>query len=242
MDNGIYVTLSRQMALFRDLDITSNNIANANTTSYKSEHILFNSYLTKDINQGVKNPLAFADNISSYRNTNAGSLEVTGNDLDLAIKNEGYFVLDTPAGLRYTRSGKFLLDSTGQLVNIDGYPVLDAAGKNIVFPDNAARITVGSAGNIKVNGEDFANINVVQFDNPQLLRRLDNKLFTSEVPGQPAIEPVVVQGSLETSNVSAVSELTNMVSISRAVSDTGKFVEVMYDLQRKTSNTWAQQQ
>ncbi|NBO19576.1 MAG: flagellar basal-body rod protein FlgF [Proteobacteria bacterium] len=242
MDNGIYVTLSRQMALFRDMDITSNNIANANTTAFNSEHILFNTLLKQDISQGTPNKVAFADNIRSYRNHEEGALVVTGNDLDLAIKGEGYFTVETPAGIRYTRAGKFERDATGQMVTSDGHPLLDVSGKPILLPDNATSITIGSAGNLKVNGEDFAIIGVVQFDNPQLLERLDNKLFRSEVPGQPAQDFTVTQGTLENSNVKPVVELTNMISISRSVADTAKFVEVMYDLQRKTSNTWAQQQ
>lgn len=242
MDNGIYVTLSRQMALFRDMDITSNNIANANTTAFNGEHILFNTYLTKDINQGDKNPLAFAHNIRSYRNTEDGPLTVTGNDLDLAIKGNGYFQVQTPAGIRYTRAGKFERDNNGQIVTQEGYPVLDTANKPIVLPDNATTIIVGSAGNIKVNGDDIGFFGVVEFPNPQLLTRIDGKLFKSEIPATPAMEFTVAQGTLEGANIKPVMELTNMISISRAVADTAKFVEVMYDLQRKTSNTWAQQQ
>lgn len=242
MDNGIYVTLSRQMALFRDMDITANNIANANTTAFNSEHLLFNTHLQQDINQGVRNKVGYADNIRSFRNQEEGALVVTGNDLDVAIKGEGYFTVETPNGLRYTRAGKFERDAIGQLVTQEGHPVLDTSGKPIIFPDNTTSVTIGSAGNIKVNGEDFGALGVVQFENPQLLERLDNKLFRSEVSGQPALDYTVAQGVLENSNVKPVVELTNMISISRSVSDTAKFVEIMYDLQRKTSNTWAQQQ
>lgn len=242
MDNGIYVTLSKQVALFRDMEITANNIANANTTAFNSEHIMFNTYLTKDINQGVKNPLAFADNIRSYRNTEEGSLTVTGNDLDIAIKGNGYLAVDTPAGVRYTRAGRLERDNTSQLVTQEGHAVLDAAGKPILLPDNATSIIIGSIGNMKVNGEDFGQLGVWQFDNPQLLQRMDNKLYKSDITPQPATDAVVAQGVYESSNVQPVTQLTNMITISRTVSDTAKFVEVMYDLQRKTSNTWAQQQ
>jgi flagellar basal-body rod protein FlgF len=242
MDNGIYVTLSRQVALFRDMDVTANNIANANTTAYNSEHILFNTHLQQDINQGVRNKVGYADNIRSYRNLEEGALTVTGNDLDIAIKGDGYFTVETPAGLRYTRAGKFERDAGGQIVSQEGYPLLDVAGKPILLPDNATSIQIGAAGNMKVNGEDFGQIGVVQFDNPQLLQRTESKLFRSEVIGQPALDYTVTQGAIENSNVKPITELTNMISISRAVTDTAKFVEVMYDLQRKTSNTWAQQQ
>lgn len=242
MDNGLYVTLGRQIALFREMDMTANNIANTNTTGFNSEHILFNTYLTTDKNQGVKNPLAFNNHIRGYRDLEGGPITLTGNDLDVAIKGEGYFTIETPAGLRYTRAGHFERDFGGVLVTQEGHPVLDVSGQQIIFGDNATSIQIGSAGNIKVNGEDFATLAVVQFDNPQLLQRLDNKLFKSEVPGTPALDAVVAQGSLESSNVQSVTELTNMISISRAVTETAKFVEMMYDLQRKTSTTYTQQQ
>lgn len=242
MDNGIYVTLGKQITLFREMDMTANNIANTNTTGYNAEHIHFNTYLTHDKNQGVRNDLQFANDIRSYRDTEEGPLTITGNDLDVAIKGDGYFTIETPAGIRYTRAGNFERDSTGTLVTQEGHAVLDAAGQKIVFSDDAKSIQIGSLGNIKVNGQDFSTLGVVQFDNPQLLERLDNKLYKSEVSGQPITDAVVAQGTLESSNVKAVTELTNMISISRSVTEVAKFVEVMYDLQRKTSNTFAQQQ
>jgi len=242
MDNGIYVALGRQITLFREMDMTANNIANTNTTGYNAEHIHFNTFLNHDKNQGVRNPLEFANDIRGYRDTEVGPLTITGNDLDVAIKSEGYFTIETPAGLRYTRAGHFERDNNGTMVTQEGYPVLDTSGKPIVFPDTATNIQIGSIGNIKVNGEDFTNLGIVQFDNPQLLQRLDNKLYKSEVTGNPAVDPVIAQGTLESSNVQSVTELTNMISISRSVTETAKFVEVMYDLQRKASNTFAQQQ
>lgn len=242
MDNSIYVTLSRQAALFRDMDITANNLANANTTAYQSEHIIFDSLVTYDVNQGDRNPLVFSDNLHSYRDTRNASLTVTGNDLDLAIKGDGFFAVDTPGGIRYTRAGKFMLDSTGQLVTPDGYPVLDAASKPIIFPPETQAVKIGSAGNVKLDGEDFGFIGIWEFSNPNLLNRVDNKIFVSDAPPREATNSTIAQGVIEDSNVQPVTELTNMISISRAVGSTAKFIETMYDLQRKASNTFAQQQ
>src|SRR4051812_9350277 len=107
MDNNIYIMLSRQMTLFRDMDVTANNIANTNTTGYSAEHILFSSYLTKDVNRGDRNSMAFAHDVSTYRDTESGPMKVTGNDLDMAIQGDGYFTVETPLGTRYTRAGNF---------------------------------------------------------------------------------------------------------------------------------------
>ncbi|NBX03034.1 MAG: flagellar hook-basal body complex protein [Alphaproteobacteria bacterium] len=241
MDNSIYVTLSRQLALFRDMDVTSNNIANASTSGYGTQHIMFNSYLTKDINQGNQNPMAFANDIATYRDTTQGSLKATGNPLDVAVAAGGYFMVQTPLGTRYTRSGNFQLDGAGTLITADGNPVLDNAGQQITFPEDAQNIEIGSVGNIKVNGLDFTNLGVVQFENEQVLEHAGGTLYKTDVTPERTEDIVVSQGVLENSNVQPVVELTHMIEVSRSVTSTAKFIEVMYDLQRKASNTFAQQ-
>jgi flagellar basal-body rod protein FlgF len=241
MDNSIYINLSRQLALFRDMDVTANNIANTNTTAFNSEHIVFNTYVTKDINQGDRNPMAFANDIISYRDTSPGPMRSTGNELDVAIQSDGYFTVETPLGERYTRAGNFKLDGGGTLTTPDGYPVLDVSGQHIVFPENTTSVQIGGIGNIKVNGEDFATIGVVQFANPQLLERLDGKLFKSEIGGQPAENIKMAQGVLESANLQPVRELTHMITLTHTVADTEKFIETVYDLERKASNAWSQQ-
>ena len=241
MDNSIYVSLSRQLTLFRDMDVTANNIANANTTGYSAEHILFNTFLTKDTNEGITNPMAFANDITTYRNADNGTLRATGNDLDVAIQGSGYFVVQTPLGKRYTRAGNFKTDGAGLLTNAEGYPVLDASGSQITLPDNTTSVEIGSAGNMKVNGDDFGTLNVVQFENPQFLERVTGTLLKSNVEGQPATNFTLAQRMLESSNVQPVSELTHMMTLTHAVTDTAQFIAIVNDLQRKAANAWAAQ-
>jgi len=238
MDNGIYIALSRELGLFRDMDATANNIANANTAGYNAEHMLFRSYLVKD---DPRPRMAFAHDIATFRRTDMGSLRTTGNALDIAIAGPGYFVVETPLGERYTRAGNFQVDGRGVLITPDGYPVLDTAGQRIIFNEDDHDISIGEAGNLKVNGEDRAIIGVVEFGNEQLMERLSSSLFkTDEIPTLTETSRVV-QGVLEESNVQPVIELTHMMAISREVSNTAKFIETMYDLQRKASNTLARQ-
>ncbi|MGE0753538.1 MAG: flagellar basal-body rod protein FlgF [Alphaproteobacteria bacterium] len=244
MDNSVYITLSRQLALFRDMDATANNIANANTTGYTSEHVNFQSYLQQDVNQGTPNKMAFAYDIHSYRNTENGPLQLTNNPLDVAINGAGYFSVQTPLGTRYTRGGSFQLSTDGTLVNAQGQAVLNSGGQPITLPEDTLEIEIGSLGNIKVNGEDFDQIGVVTFANEQLLEPAGNNLFKSDAPGTQIEESSgirVVAGALEGSNVKPVLEMTHMMEVSRAVGNTAKFIEVVYDLQRKASNTWAKQ-
>lgn len=233
--------MSRQLALFRDMEVTANNLANANSTGFSSEHVLFTSFLNQDINQRVANPMAFAHDIATYRNTTPGPIQQTGNELDAAINGNAYFMVETPLGVRYTRAGNFQIDGGGQLVNGNGYPVLDASNQRIVFPDNVSTIEIGSAGNLKVNGDDFGSIGVVRFDNEQLLEEAGNGLLKSDVVPQPTLEVPVIQGAIENSNVQPVLALTHMMEVGRSVASTAKFIEAVYDLQRKTANAWAQQ-
>ena len=241
MDNSLYITLTRQLALFRDMDVTANNIANANTSGYTADHIRFSSYMAQDINQGDNNKMDFGYDISTYRDTTSGPLQATGNDLDLAIEGNGYFTVETPLGIRYTRAGNFRLGGDGTLETAEGYPVLDTARHPIVFDDTARDIQIGEAGNVKVNGNDFANIGIVQFDNPQLLERLNGGLLKSDIVPHPADSARVMQGMLEGSNVQPVKELTHMISVQHAVTDTAQFIVDVYDLERKASDAWTAQ-
>lgn len=241
MDNGIYVALSRQLAEFRDMAATANNLANVNTTGYHSEHVMFSTYLTHDINKGDRNPLAFADDVASYMNTDLGALQVTGNQFDLTIQGNGYFTIETPLGIRYTRAGNFQLAGDGTLVNAEGHPVLSPGGQRITIPPEATIVEVGEVGNLRVNGEDFGLLGIARFDNPQLLERLGSNMFKTDIVPVQATDIRVLQGTLESSNVQPIMQMTHMLDVSRSVENTAKLIEVIYDLERKTSNTWAQQ-
>ncbi len=239
MDNGVYIALSRQLALFRDMEVTAGNIANANTTGYQSSHLMFTSFMVNDAKGTNMN---FAHDISTYRNTDKGSFQVTSNPLDVAIKGKGYFTVETPLGVRYTRGGNFQVDANNTLVSAEGYPVLDQNNQRIVFAEDAGNnIAIGSGGNISVNGEEFANIGVVEFENEQLLERVGDRLFATDSTPTISTASEVLQGTLESSNVQSVRELTHMIDVSRGVSSTAKLIEVIYDLQRKNAATWTRQ-
>lgn len=238
MDNGIYITAARQMALFRDMAATANNIANLSTIGYQSEHLVFDEYLVDD---RVGSHMHFPNDIASYRNTAQGGLTVTNNPMDFAINGKGYFMVETPLGTRYTRAGNFTIDEQGMLVTVEGYPVLDNGEQPIFFDAEAQLIEANSDGTIVVDGEPFALLGVVEFENEQLLERHGAKFYSSSAVPMDAVESEVAQGALETSNVAAVNELTHMIKVSRATASTAKYIEVMYDLQRRNTQTWTQQ-
>ncbi len=242
MDNSIYVALSRQMSVFRKMEMTSNNLANANTVGYHSEQLTFTDYLVDEGSRDSK--LAFTQDISSWRDTTSGSMQQTGNPLDMAITGPGFFVVETTAGPRYTRAGNFTLGSDGTLMTSAGYPVLGDGGQRIEFDQEVKEIQVGGNGLIITKNQqgvlqEAGQLGLVEFADAQSLKRMNSQLFEAEEAPRPAETSNITQGAIEMSNVSPVSELVKVTQLSRSTNNTAKFIEVMYDLTRKTSNAYA---
>lgn len=240
MDNSIYIVLSKQVAQFRQMDVVANNISNANTAGFQAEKMLFNDYLVDD---GNREKMAFAQDIATYHDLRPGSLRVTGNPLDMAISGEGYFTIGLPDGrTAYSRAGNFQRDATGLIVTSDGLPVLDEGGQRIQLNPDDTDISVGENGLLLVNGEERAVIGMAEFANRQDLEQLGASLFAAndQLPLPPA-NSRMLHGVVEDSNVSAVQELVAMTKVSRSVGSTSKFIEVMYDLQRRANNVYAKE-
>lgn len=245
MDNSIYVTLSRQTALFRDMDVTANNIANVDTVGYNAEKLRFQDYLVDgEINGRRGTDVAYARDPESYRDTRNGAMKVTGNPFDLAINGPGYFVVDTALGQRYSKAGNFQVDAEGTIVTPQGYPVLSADGGTIVVPADARNILISDDGRVTVDGDEIGEIGVVEFENEQAMKRLGNNLYSSEGQAQLERQPTtrIVQGALEGSNVSGVHEMVRLVQLQRSVASTAKFIEAMYDMERKVSTVYTKTQ
>ena len=235
MDNSIYITLSRQSALFRDLEVSANNIANASTPGFNAEKLLFSDYMVKD----NRKKDAYANDVSDYRDTSKGAVRMTDNPFDLAITGPGYFLVETPFGTRYTKSGNFQIDAQGTLMTTQGYPVLGNDNGHITIPDNAKRITINGSGQISADGNDVGQVGLAEFKDEQKMERAGDTLFRAKDAPIPADRSRVLQGGLESSNVNAISELVRVQEISRSVGNTAKFVETMYDLQRKVSSVYS---
>ncbi len=127
MQSGLYVGISSQIALERRLKTIADNIANMNTVGFRATEVKFDEVLSKirtDLNANV----AFVSQGNDYLSTRTGALTQTGNPLDVAIKGDAWFSIDTPAGQVLTRDGRFTMRETGELVSNMGYPVLDAGG------------------------------------------------------------------------------------------------------------------
>lgn len=236
MDSSIYIALSKQLAQFQDMELTSNNIANVNTPGYNAQKLVFSQYLSANGKTGQKD--AYADTPYGYRDTSGGALQTTGNQLDVAIKGDNsYFQIETPLGTRYTKSGAFQVNSDGTLVTVDGYPVLGSDNSQISLPTTAKNVVINASGQITVDGLAVGALGVAEFANPQAMTRFGNSLYAATETPQQSLSARVVQGAIEASNVNSVSELVRVMDISRSVGATSKFIETMYDLERKASTT-----
>jgi len=244
MENTSYVALSRQSALWRQMEVVANNMANANTPAYKTQQMMFTDYLvkTKSANTPFGTKVAFVQDVGMLRDTREGPLAQTGNSLDVAIHDDGYFVIDTPSGQRYSRSGHFSLDESGMMVTSDGYPVLQQSGQPIVFAPNEATITIAGDGTISTENGVIGRIKVVKFDNEQDLKQAGSGLYQTSDDPIAIDRPKVVQGMLEQSNVQPVVEVTNMLSIMRNYEGVQKMVESEGDRITKAMKVLSQSQ
>jgi flagellar basal-body rod protein FlgF len=227
MESSITVALSRQAGLRRQLDVIANNMANMNTTGFKGQNMMFVDLLVK--NQSADRPLeskvAYTRDVSTWRDYSEGPLKDTGNPLDVAVRGDGFFVVDTPDGERYTRNGNFQLNDQGQLVDNRGNAVLSEGGQPFNVAPGDQDISIARDGTVSTANGDLGRLRVVRFDNPQQLHETFGGLYTSDADPQPVDNPDVVQGMLEGSNVEAVVEMTRMIDVNRSHSAVNEFIQ-----------------
>ncbi len=249
MDNTTYIALSRQQALWNQLEVVANNLANVNTTGFKGADTLFAQYVFKlpQNERTFKDQVAFTHDFGLVRNLNQGTFNYTSNIYDFAMQGEGYFVTQGAAAGqpdRYTRAGNFTLDAQGQLVTQDGRPVMSVNNTPIILPPTAGEITVQGDGTIiGQDGVAIDQIRVVRFDSERDLRQLDGTSFIAS-EGQTPINlpnPKVAQGVLEDSNVNGVVEMTRMIALNRTYADVARLVDAESDRKRKASDLFTRQ-
>ncbi|SHF49909.1 flagellar basal-body rod protein FlgF [Loktanella atrilutea] len=221
MTETSYIGLSLAATLQRQLDITANNIANANTAGYKGEHVLFESYLQKDVPIG-QDAASFVNDSGSYIDMRAGALSQTGNPLDVALNGDGWFGYRTPEGQQaYGRDGSFTLDAQGNLLTTSGATVLNEGGAPIVLPtDGIGELSISEDGSISGIGTGpLDKIGVFQIPDIQSYSRIGSNMMTAPegaAAPRPAEGTQVVQGALELSNVNPIREMTRLIDVQRA--------------------------
>ncbi|MEX1234580.1 MAG: flagellar hook-basal body complex protein [Roseovarius sp.] len=222
MENAGYTTLTRQSGLMREMQIVANNIANAATTGYRQEGLVFSEHVTR-MADGPSLSMASAN----VRNTSMlqGAVTQTGGTLDFAIEGDGFFLIETPAGERLTRAGSFSISGEGDMVTNDGYRVLDAGGAPVFIPPEAANLSVSPDGTISDAGRPLAQLGLVQPLDRVGFMREDGVMFRSEAGYEPAENGRILQGFLEGANVDPIGQMARMIEIQRAYEMGQSFLE-----------------
>jgi flagellar basal-body rod protein FlgF len=237
MDNALFVGLSRQMILRREMEIIANNIANMDTTGFKVESMMQKTDPSEPaVTLGGPRPVKFVAPDGVARDFGQGALTKTGGELDMAIEGKGFFQVQTPQGARFTRDGRFTTDPTGRLVTQAGAPVLDASGGEITVDMEKGQVSIGADGTMSQGDEQVGKVGMFAFANPGALEKAGDNLFrnASNLSAEPSLDAKLRQGFLENSNVKPVLEITRMVEVSRAYEQTAKMMDSEAELARRT--------
>lgn len=249
MVRGLYTAASGMFAMQHQIDVTSNNIANVNTTGFKKDRAEFQDLMYETLNytasrttQNTTNPTGIQVGLgvrlsNIQKEFTQGDLRTTNGPLDVNISGTGFFQITLPNGeIGYTRNGNFKLNNEGVIVTGNGYPL----EPEIVLPQNVkdTSVTIGKDG--IVTGKDaqtqatieLGQITLADFVNPQGLSAVGDSLFMeteasgAPIVGNPATDQfgALQQGVLETSNVQLVNEMVELITAQRAYEANSKAI------------------
>ena len=243
MDNSIYVGLSRQTILQRQLDVAANNLANVDTAGFKVEHlsVMDDPIAAPGVSAGLgSDPIQYVLDQGATRDFSQGALEQTGATFDVAIEGAGFFSVQTAAGVRYTRDGRFTTDATNQIVDGSGEPVLDAGGSPITVDPTLGTPMIGRDGSVSQAAKNggvskIGRIGVTRFADKAALSKSGANQFADDgtAGATPATNAVVRQGYVEKSNVNPVAEVTSLIDITRAYERMQNIIMGTQDLSAK---------
>ena len=230
MENAAYIALSREVALRRQMDAVANNLANLSTPAFKSQSILFKEYLAPTPDGGT---VSYVQEDKAVRDTSEGPMTATRNPLDLAIHGDGYFVVSTRIGPRFTRMGDFQLDAKGQIVTSDGNPLLNDKSRPIVVPPKSGEIAVARDGTIQAGKTKLGKVQLASFEDQQAMQEVSSGVYYTDAAPKPSEDGEIVQGMIEESNVKGVVELTRMMELVRSYQAVQKMLDNESDRQRQ---------
>lgn len=259
MIRSLFTAATGMTAQQLKVDVISNNLANVSTTGYKKGKVQFQDLIYQALvepgsatSESTKNPTGIqvglgVKPVGVTKVHSQGDLQSTNNQLDLAIEGQGFLQVTLPDGtLGYTRSGGLQLDENGQLVTPDGYPLEPA----ITIPSDALSINIAQDGTVTVTTPgtttptSVGNLELARFPNPAGLKSTGQNLYieteASGTPttGTPAQDGYgrLTQGFLESSNVSVVEEVVNMILAQRAYESASKGIETSDNMLRGAIN------
>lgn len=243
MVRGLYTGWTGMANEQKRLDIISNNLANAATVGYKKDNVTnqsFDNFLTlkiKDASELYNNRPIGTMNLGVklgevYTDYKQGSLRETGNTFDLAIEGKGFFKVSTvdAAGnqaIKYTRDGSFTLNQDGKVVDVSGNSLMGESGE-ITLPANASDIAIDTDGSIFADGVYIDKIITTDFEDYNYLKKQGDNMYTA-LDGAGAVTGTasIRQGYTEQSNVNVITEMVDMIAVSRAYEANQKVIQTI---------------
>jgi flagellar basal-body rod protein FlgF len=222
MISGIYTSIDGALVHQLRLETISNNMANLNTNGFRKDIISFNEALSM--------------NYISETDFAQGSVRHTGNDLDVALEGQGFFKVQTPKGVRYTRDGAFSLNVQGSLVTRSGDVVL---GENGPITIAGGTMTITNDGQVVVDGTPVDKLMLAEFKQPQFLNKEGSSYYFHQGPESEvlaAAETVVKQSYLESSNVDPTAEMVKMIEAYRSFESAQKAIQSIDEMTSKMIN------
>ncbi len=224
MQDSLYVALSSQIALERRLDTIADNVANASTIGFRATGVKFSDVVS---GTGPKS-VSFASSGKTYLSGAHGALTETGNPFDFAVQGDAWFAIETPAGTVMTRDGRFSMNENGELMSIEGYPVLDGGGAPIQLDPRNGPPKAGADGSLRQGDQLVGAIGLYDFDPGENFVRYGNSGIVPARTPEPVTDRSdvgVAQGFLEESNVNPVLEMTKLIQVQRAFENTAALMK-----------------
>jgi flagellar basal-body rod protein FlgG len=252
MYTGLYAAVSGSMVQEKRLAVLTNNLANATTSGFKADKAVFHVeplpvvvgvvhpegapqpfVRSLDRLQGQHSPQNHV--MAVHTDFSQGPIRDTGNTLDLALEGRGFFVVQSPEGVAYTRQGTFSLNAEGTLVTASGLPVQGEQGPIQI---RGSRVEVDSTGRVLVNGAMVDRLKLVDFPQPYALEKAGDVLFRPVVadPPETPAGAVVHQGAIEQANSDPIRLMVSVLETSRAYEAYQKVVQAFDDTAKRAVN------
>ena len=224
MQSALYVGLSAQVALEKRLQTIANNVANVNTSGFRTDVVKFETVLSR----AGATPVAFSSPGNNIISREAGNVTETGNPLDVAVVGQGFVAFAGPNGTVYTRDGRLQIAPNGDLQTLTGFPVVDSGGAQITVDPNGGPLSIARNGAITQDGNEVGTLGLFNIPADASLDRYGN---SGVVPDRPATAIVDYtrdgfrQSYVEGSGANPMLELTRLISAQRAFEGTNSLVE-----------------
>jgi flagellar basal-body rod protein FlgF len=233
MQNTPKLMMSAQSLQSALLEETAHNLSATSVYGFKAIKSKIDDIVTRNPD-GSKS--SFVKITAIQRDLSNGSLQFTSSPLDFSITDNGYFMVSTPNGVRYTRNGQFRTNEQGVLVTGHGYPVLDEGGSEITIKGSLNNFTVSGDGSFSMNGTNSGKIGIVTFANQQAMSHEGSSLLSTDQDAVPSANFKLTQGALEESNVSVMESAIKLMEIQKRYESAQAAIQQLHDSSTKINN------